>query len=825
MVDSLTQDLRYAIRGLRTKPGFAIAVGLTLALGIGANATMFGIVDRLLFRPPPLLRDPAATHLVYVEQNFMNGRPVLQVGQYVRYTSFTNETRSFARTAGHTRIDLAVGVGDAAREMSIGAVSASFFGFFDAPPSLGRYFTMGEDRPPGGAPVAVLSHGMWQTRYGSRRDVLGTTIQIGSTIYTIIGVSAPGFVGLWPDKPPAAFIPISSYAPQVGLGLSKANWWQTYNWMWMSMIAERKPGVTIEQANADLTNAMLRSYEGQRAEQPWLPPAAVARPVALLRSIVPERGPNPSAVTKVATWVGGVSLIVLLIACANVANLLLARALRRRREIAVRLALGVTRRRLLSQLMTESMLLAVLGAVGGVLLAHFGGAVLRASLLERSEASAGLYDPRTMMFAAAVAILVGVITGLAPLLQARRADLTRDLKAGSREGSYDRSRARVALLVLQATLSVLLLVGAGLFVRSMRNVQSLRLGYDIDPVLIVDLNMRGVSVDSADMIALRRRLLEAAKQMPGVENASLQTTVPFWSVWMMPLHVEGIDSVSRIGNFAANAVSPEHFATMGTRVLRGRGITTQDVEGAPLAAVVSENMARALWPGRNAIGQCMKIGANTTPCVYVVGVAENIKERSLAADPGFSYYVSAAQFDPHMGGLFVRTRGSATKLTEAVRRRLQHEMPGASYVTIRPLGNIIGSEKRSWRLGATMFVAFGGLAMVLAAIGLYGVLAYTVVQRTHEIGVRRALGAQVADVVRLVVSDGMLVAIGGLALGIIAALWAAKWVQPLLFNVSAKDPAVFGAVAALLAVVALAATWLPAVRASRVDPSVALRAE
>jgi putative ABC transport system permease protein len=826
-LDNLLQDLRYAVRGLRTKPGFAIAVVSTLALGIGANAAMFGIVDRLLFRPPPLLRDPATTHRVYVYQTLRGGeRHAREVGRYARYVDLARWTRSFSRTAGHARRDLAVGVGEAAREMSIGAVSASFFGFFNAPPALGRYFTQAEDTPPEGAPVAVLSHAMWQTAYGGRRDVLGSRLKIGPVTYTIIGVAARDFVGLWPDRPPAAFIPITAYAAGTGFrARGSVAWWQTYSWGWMSMIAQRNPGVSIEAANADLTNAMLRSYEAQRAEQPQTTPANVARPSAIAASILAERGPNASKVTKVATWVGGVSVIVLLIACANVANLLLARALRRRREIALRLALGVSHGRLLSQLLTESVLLALLGGAAGIFVAHFAGAVLRASLLERSEAAAGFRDPRTVLFAAAAALAVGLLTGLAPIFQARRTNLTADLKAGSREGTYHRSPSRIALLVIQGALSVVLLVGAGLFVRSVRNVQSVRLGYDVDPVLIADVNMRDVKLDSVASAALRLRLLDVAKSIPGVENASLRNTVPFWSQWSMGLYVEGIDSVSRLGQFDLNAVSPEHFATVGTRILRGRGITAQDVEHAPQVAVVSQNMARVLWPGKDAIGQCMKVSADTVPCTYVVGIAENIREQGLAADSGYFYYVSAAQFRPQTGGLFVRVRGDADRFKEAVRRRLQREMPGAAYVVVTPFSEVLGSQKRSWRLGATMFVAFGMLAMVLAAIGLYSVLAYNVAQRTHELGVRRALGAQVADVVRMVVGDGLRVAAVGVAIGVGAALWAGRFVEPLLFDVKARDPVVFGVVAVVLVGVAVAASWVPAVRAGRVDPNVALRAE
>ncbi len=722
ILDALRDDLRYAFRGLRTKPGFAIAVVSTLALGIGANAAMFGIVDRLLFRAPDHMIEPSTAHRVYLYQTF-RGEERVCCGQYARFRDIARYTRSFSHVAGHTRRDLAVGTGDAAREMSIGVVSANFFAFFDAPPALGRYFNEAEDMPPSGTPVAVLSHAMWETQYGGRRDVIGQTIQIGPTVYTIIGVGAPGFVGLWSDKPPAAFVPMTAYAATSSAILRNVNWWETYSWGWMSTIVRRKPGISIQAANADITNAFLRSYEAQRVEQPRSQPTEVAKPRGMVGSILTERGPNASNVAKVATWVGGVSVIVLLIACANVANLLLARALRRRREVALRLALGVSRGRLFSQLLTESVVLAVLGGAAGILIAHWGGAALRAGLLEASEAAAGFRDPRTVLFAAGAALLVGLLTGLAPVLQATRADLTGDLKAGTREGTYTRSRARTALLILQGALSVLLLVGAGLFVKSLTKVEATDLGYDVDPVLVVNLNMRGVELDSAGDVALRDRLLEAAKSIPGVEYASRQVAVPFWSTWSMGLYVEGIDTVSRLGEFDLNAVTPEYFQTLGTRILRGRGITSDDRHGAPLSIVVSEAMGKVLWPGKDPIGQCIRVVSDTLPCTYVVGIAENIRQQELGADSSFYYYLSLPQFRPRQGGLFVRTRGEAQRLREVVRTRLQREMPGVSYVSVTPFSDIIGSQKRSWKLGATMFVAFGGLALLLAAIGLYSVMA------------------------------------------------------------------------------------------------------
>lgn len=463
--------------------------------------------------------------------------------------------------------------------------------------------------------------------------------------------------------------------------------------------------------------------------------------------------------------------------------------------------------------------------MAGLVVAHWSSIGLRVAFLPDTASLSVFRDGRTLLLAGIAALVAGLITGLAPILQASRASLTGDLKSGAREGMYQRSRLRATLLVVQGALSVVLLVGAGVFVRSLANVRNIRLGFDVDPVLIADVNMRGVQLDSVQSVALRRRLLERAQATPNVVSASFQIGIPFWSVWSVRMFVAGIDTVSRLGQFDLTAVSPDYFKTMGTRILRGRGILATDVEHSPLVMVVSQKMASTLWPGQDPIGKCVRLNADTMPCRSVVGVAEDIKSSKLGNETEMYYYMPATQFAPDQTGLFVRVRGRAEEQADAVRRSLQREVPGASYVTTTPLNQVLGQETRSWRLGASLFSAFGLLALLLASIGLYSVIAYNVAQRTHELGVRMALGAQRADVLKLVVSEGLRFGVAGVAIGGALALIASRFLAPLLFEESPRDPMVYTAVALTLLAVSLAASWLPARRAAQVEPTRALRYE
>jgi predicted permease len=823
-LDHIQQDVRYALRGLRRSPGFSIGVMATLALGIGANAAMFGVVDRLMFRPYPMLRDPSTVHRVYLQWNERETTRTAYSTEYARYLDFTRWTTSFEKFAAFFPTTRSVGRGEATRERGIAAVSASYFDFFDARPALGRFFSPDEDVTPKGAQVVVLGNGFWQSEFGGR-EVIGESLQIDDLTYTIIGVAPKGFTGVTEESPRAAFIPITTFAGNQA-GDDGKTYYTRYNWGWMEMMVRRRRNVSIEAASRDLTTAYVRSWDVEREYFPQLPPSSIAKPNAIAGALKTSAGPDASLEARTALWVTGVAAIVLLIACANVANLFLGRALRRKREVALRLALGVSRRRLASQIITESLVLSLIGCALGIVLAHVGGQVLSSLFLPEWERFSLLGDTRTLLVALGAALVAALLTGVTPAMLATKADLAGSLKAGAREGTYHRSRVRTALLIAQGALSVTLLVGAGLFVRSLDKVRNMRLGYDVEKIVMVRYDMRGTTLSDTASLAMKRQLLEAAQVLPGVERAAWVSSVPFWSTSVTRLFVQGIDTVARLGRFTYQQATADYFATMGTRILRGRPFGPEDRAGAPRVAVVSEGMARVLWPGREALGQCMRIGADTMPCTTVVGIAEDAVQNSLTNRQRYRYYLPLEQVRPNDGFfLMVRTRGEPAPLVENIRLALQPLMPGEGYVVAFPLSDRIDEQRRSWEIGATMFVAFGGLALVVAAIGLYAVIGYNVAQRMHELGVRIALGAQSRDVVRLVVGQGLGFAIAGVIIGCAIALWTARWIQPLLFEQSARDPIVLFSVAAILVLVAVGASAAPAIRATRADPNATLRAE
>ncbi|MFN0180983.1 MAG: ADOP family duplicated permease [Gemmatimonadales bacterium] len=821
VVEQVGRDLRFALRGIRQRPGFAGAVIVTLGLGIGANAAMFGVVDRLMFRAPPFLRDPGTVHRVMVTTTDDGRDNTENVGVYTRYLDIKRWATTITEAAGYASRNLAVGTGTDAREMPVSAVSASYFGFFDLKPALGRLFGVAEDTTPVGALVAVLSHTHWRLAYGGRPDVIGTPVQIGKGIYTIIGVAPDGFTGLEMGKAPVAWIPITAYAGVFRGG--DPGYYTRYNWGWMEMIVRLRADVSPAALSADLSRATVRSYQALLAIHPKWPGMEKVRPRGEAVPIQMGRGPTAAAEAKVAVWVAGVSLIVMLIGCANVANLFFGRALGRRREIAVRLAMGVSRRRLIAELVTEGLVLSLLGGALGVLVAQSGASVFRSLFLPEGTVLPVLGDGRTLGFALLVSIFAGVVTALAPALDAARGDFASHLRSGGREVGR-RSRVRSGLLVAQGALSVVLLVGAGLFVRSLDQARSVRLGFDVENLVVIGREMRSVKLSDTVSALLVEQLEQEAARIPGVVAAARALTVPMYDTWSESLFVPGIDSVARLGQFTLQAGSADFFRTAGTRILRGRGLTADDRANGPRVGVVSESMAAVLWPGKDPIGQCFRVDADTMPCTTVVGVAENLRQSGLTEE-GHSYYLAIDQFHPGDAQLFVRVAGDAEREAEPIRRRLQALMPGDSYLIAVPATKIVAPQLASWRSGATMFLAFGALALGLAAIGLYSVIAYDVSRRTQELGVRMALGAGADSVLRLVVGEGVRLAVVGVAIGSVVALGAGRWVEPLLFRQSARDPAVFAVVTVVLLAAAALASVIPARRAARLDPNSALRAE
>ncbi|HEX7939079.1 MAG TPA: ABC transporter permease, partial [Gemmatimonadaceae bacterium] len=516
-LEAVAQDLRYAVRGLRRSPAFTVAVVTTLALGIGGNVAMFAVLDRLMFRPLPYIAAPSRTNLVYLQTTYRGVRNTSTVFPYLRYLDLRRGAGAIGDFAAQSEWRYAVGSGPASRVRKVVGVSASYWSFFDAPPAAGRYFVAAEDDKDA-PPVAVISDNLWATDY-ARGSVVGKSLKVGIVDYTIIGVSPPGFVGATAGMSPDVFVPLTTIPVNNG-PFSQRTFQTDYNWDWVQVLLRRAPGVSIDAASQSLREAYIRSRALARAINPRVQPDSIARPFAIAGPVRQAAGPDAGLESRVLLWVTGVAGIVLLIACANVASLMLARVIRRRREITVRLALGVSRARLTGQFITEGLLLAALGGVAGVALAQWGGIAIRSLLLPEGSPFNLAQDWRTLAVAAGCAVGAALITAVGPALVATRTDLAATLKAGAREGTHQRSAARMFLLVGQGAMSALLLVGAALFVRSLRNAENVPLGYDARPVLEVATDFRGFPMDSATSVAMRRRILTAAQNIPGVRYAA-----------------------------------------------------------------------------------------------------------------------------------------------------------------------------------------------------------------------------------------------------------------------------------------------------------------
>lgn len=822
----ITRDVKQALRSLARRPGFTTTVIITLALGIGANVTMFGIVDRILLRPPAHVVEPSLVRRVYLNEMLEGAEQSDGQMSYPQYQELAARLKSARSVAAFYNVSLPLGEGDASRNGKITLSTSTFFPLLGVHPTLGRFFTAEEDLTPRGEAVAVLSHRLWERDYGASDSALGKRVVIAGRPFRVIGVAPSDFTDAG-TSPVDAWVPMSALAGDLLDGrFTKEPWYQAKQIGWLRTFV-RLPNdaarLAVEREGSTAFRAIMTERHGAaRADS--------ARPRVVLEPINLERGSKRSATAGIALWLAGMSGVVLLIACANVANLLLARAISRRREIALRVALGAGRGRLVRQLLVEALLLATAGGVGALALAQWGGGVVRRILLPNVDWGQGVADPRLLITVAAVVMLTAILTGLVPALQASTPELVGSLKSGAREGGGQRGATRRALVAAQAALSVVLLVAAGLFLRSLQRVQSLDLGYDADQVLSVNVDLVGSGIAGEQMKALYDRLLERVSTVPGVRSAALSIASPFSTTIDGQVALPGRDSLGIPASKQPlfNAVTPDYFTTLGTRIVRGRGIEPQDKFGARPVVVVNELMARTLWPNVDPIGQCVILAEQKEkPCVEVVGIARGVVWNDFREEPHMQLYVSMAQktYDFTMRELFVRANGDPAALQKSLRAAVRDVEPLVRNVEVRPLARNQDESLRPWRLGATLFTVFGALALVLATLGLYAVIAYGVTQRVREMGVRVALGAAGGDIVRLILGEGVRVAAVGVTIGMAAAIAASHWLGDYLFGISPRDPLTFGAVALVLLLVSVVASLVPALRATRVAPGEALRAE
>ena len=807
-MDSLLQDIRYATRTLLRSPGFALVVALTLALGIGANTAIFSVVNGILLRPLPY-RDPERLVAVWLDHRAL-GREEPEWFAPPDFFDWREQNRTFEGMAAMQGWGAALtGSGEPVRALGW-AVSHDFFRVLGVPLARGRAFTAAEDVPDGER-VVIISHGFWHRQFGGSADIVGRSIMLNDTPWTVIGVLPDGFRS-----------PLGDAAIYRALRLDRTTPCGRGCWT-LRVVGRLRPGVTLAQAHADVAGIAARAARDF--------PQTNDRVGAWL---VPLREQLSGEVRPALVALLGAVVLVLLIACVNVANLLLARGASRAREVGIRTALGAARRRLVRQLLTESALLALAGGAAGLLVGLWGVDLLRPGIPEeiRDFYRIGV-DARVVAFTVALTLLASLVFGLGPALAASRTDLASAFKEGGRgtsEGAAGR-RVRSALVVAEVALALVLLAGAGLLMRSFVAMQRVDAGFDPENLLIAQFALPGsrYAPGSPARLQFYSDLLERVRRQPAVRSAALGTVTPMIGGDNdISFRVEGRPvPANQLPSAWMRLVSPDYVRTLGMRVVAGRGLTPDDRAGAPSVALVNETMARRHWPGESPLGKRVFTGiaSDTAEAITVVGVVNDIHHDALDAPPKVEIYLPYLQWTPGSMTLLVKTTGDPLALAPAVRREVAQIDPRLPVGQIETQESIMRGTVALPQLYAMLFGVFAAAALALAAIGIYGVIAYSVEQRTREIGVRMALGARPADVLRLVVRQGMTPALVGVAVGLVGALGAARLMRSLLFGVSPTDPLTLAAVTLFLGAVALLASYLPARRATRVTPTEALRYE
>ena len=811
----LVTDARRAARGLLRRPAYAMVAMTTLALGIGANSTMFSLVDRLLLSAPPYIRDAdSVVRLRFDNAQPQSGRITWVRSQYDFYRALV-EARPPFDIAGTTALTMSMRVNREPRAATVHATTPGYFALLGVQPAVGRFPV---DNDASDDRSAVVSHALWTRELGGASDVIGRDIRIGDESFRIVGVAPRGFTG---DgiEPVDAWIPLTATTPGLPTG------WQTAPFdRRISLVARARAGVAPAVLQAEAT----RHYRAWGAARPNPDTTAFVR----LVSLVPGRDSDGSMTpeSRVALWLQAVSVLVLIIAVANVANLLLLRAIDRRRETAVSVALGVGRVRLVRHVVLESVLLGIGAAMVAAFLARWAGPVLWRLLLPAgAESSVTPWKDAGVVAALAIGSALGMT--IVPAMLQLKTSTSDALRNGARGASRRGTLAGDVLVVLQVACAVVLLVGSGLFVRSMLRVGAIDLGFQLDHVLAVSTDHSPSRVDSAVVNRFVIDAVDRLRGLPGVGDAAAGLTAPYRPSMGAQFFLPGRTELPGVGPNALGyptffAVSPRFFSTMGLAILRGRDFGTADTPTSPNVAIVDATMAKTFWPNDDAVGQCFRMGADTAPCVTVVGIVEDSKRTPTQATHALRYYVPLAQMRTARleRFLFVRTAVAPTAMVPQVRAAVT-TVSATPFVDVFPMTQLLDPYTKPWRLGRAVFVAFGALATIIATIGLYGVIAFGVTQRRREIGIRIALGAQRSRVLGSVaVSAAARMAIG-CAVGVAGAFVLGRRLHDLLYQTSPTDMLVFTAALLVVALATLVACALPAWRAVRVDPTISLRAE
>ncbi len=812
---TLLQDVRYGLRMLRKAPSFTAVAVLTLALGIGANTAIFSLINSTLLRPVPGIAEP--NRLVTIGRT-MPDDP-FDNSSYPNYLDLRAQNTVFSEVAAYHALPLNLS-GDGRSERVSGLlVSANYFRVLGVQMARGREFEESEDVL-NSARVAVISHAMWVRRFGSDPGMIGRTLAINGQPATIVGIAGRDFRGSDTDTYDI-WVPMGMVPTVLPGWLKVEEWMPRRQAVWIMLIARLKPGVTFEQANAETKTifARLRAAYPQELKDV---------DVTLMRGVGMEPDSSREMLRLSALLLGVVTLLLLL-ACANIANLVLARATARRREVAVRTALGASRARVMRQLVTGSMLLGLLGgATGLVISVWMAGAIPKMFPSAGFVAGESALDGRVLGFALVVSLITGVLFGIVPAWQASRSELVPALKEAAALSPRP-SRLRSVLVAAQLTISLVLMVGAGLLLRTLRNYNAVDLGFDTRDLVILSVDPTIVGTyDGARLRLFHQQLLTRLQAAPGVESVTFSRIPPMTSMgYGTGASIPGGGTKLQDIGLQFNTVAPNYFEMMHVPVLRGRAFAPQDSDGAPPMVVVNETAARSFWPGEDPIGKTIQVKGEPQPR-QVIGVARDTKYRQWANDTRRYAYYSIWQPYPMPQApttILLRSKLPLEQIAGAIRREVQALDANIPVYAVESFAEHVGNRLWRERMTATLIAAFTVLALLLAMIGIYGVMAYAVTQRTHEVGIRMALGARPAQVLQLVLRQAIRMTLGGVAAGILAALALTRVLRNLLFGVGATDALTFVSVAVLLAAVALLSSYIPARRATKVDPMVALRYE